>query len=242
LAKGQISQGRHGRRQNGPDQNVRTSRTTPGGDLETEAKLTEIKNISTEKKAHLMSLKKELEKEVLLLMKIHNEKEFHETAVLELQTAAEGLRQTLKEIEKKDNHRINRSCHFEDFRGKLPYPLEGKIIGDQKLPGSARAGVHKGVVIEGASSSDVKVIFPGVVAFSGRLKGYGELVIINHGSRFFTVSANLSKRNKIEGDVVKEGDILGQIDGKKSLKGAKLYFEIRRAGKNLDPRKWLKAK
>ncbi len=210
--------------------------------LRTEAKLTEIRNISSEKKARLMSLREELEKKVLCLMKIHSEKEFYETAVLELQAAAEGLKQTLINIEKKDDYAINRPCHFEDFKGKLPYPFKGKIIGDQKILGSARPGGYKGIVIEGIPSSDVKVIFPGVVAFSGRLKGYGELVIINHGSRFFTVSAHLSQRSKIEGAVVKEGDILGQIGGKEASGGAKLYFEIRRAGKSLNPQEWLKAK
>jgi len=208
----------------------------------TEAKLTEIRNISSEKKARLLSLKEELEKKVLRLMKIHNEKEFYETAVLELQAAAEGLKQTLINIEKKDNHEINRPCHFKDFKGKLPYPFKGKVFGDQEISVSERPGGYKGIVIEGIPSSDVKVIFPGVVAFSGRLKGYGELVIINHGSRFFTVSAHLSQRNKIEGDVVKEGDVLGQIGGKESSGGARLYFEIRRAGKSLDPQQWLKAK
>ncbi len=208
----------------------------------TEAKLTEIRDISSKKKTRLLSLKEELEKKVLCLMKIHSEKEFYETAVLELQAAAEGLKQTLINIEKKDNHKINRPCHFEDFKGKLPYPFKGKIIGDQKILGSARPGGYKGIVIEGVPSSDVKVIFPGVVAFSGRLKGYGELVIINHGSRFFTVSAHLSQRSKIEGTVVKEGDILGQIGGKGTSGGARLYFEIRRAGKSLNPQEWLKAK
>jgi len=210
--------------------------------LRTEAKLTEIRNISSEKKTRLLSLKEELEKKVLCLMKIHSEKEFYETAVLELQAAAEGLKQTLINIEKKDNHKINRPCHFEDFKGKLPYPFKGKVIGDQKILGSARPGAYKGIIIEGVPSSDVKVIFPGVVAFSGRLKGYGELVIINHGSRFFTVSAHLSQRNKIEGDVVKEGDVLGQIGGNGASGGAKLYFEIRRAGKSLNSQEWLKAK
>lgn len=208
----------------------------------TEAKLTEIRNISSEKKARLMSLREELEKKVLCLMKIHSEKEFYETAVLELQAAAEGLKQTLINIEKKDDYAINRPCHFEDFKGKLPYPFKGKIIGDQKILGSARPGAYKGIIIEGVPSSDVKVIFPGVVAFSGRLKGYGELVIINHGSRFFTVSAHLSQRSKIEGDVVKEGDVLGQIGGKGPSGGAKLYFEIRRAGESLNSQEWLKAK
>ena len=67
----------------------------------TEARLAEIRNISSEKKTRLMLLKEELKKKVLRLMKIHNEKEFYETAVVELQAAAESLKQTLINIEKK---------------------------------------------------------------------------------------------------------------------------------------------
>ena len=208
----------------------------------TEAKLGEIRNISREKKARLTLLKEELKKKVFRLMKIHNEKEFYETAVVELRAAAESLKQTLINIEKKDNHEIDRSFHFKDFKGKLAYPFKGKVIGYKKIPGSARLGAYMGIVFEGVPGSDVKVVFSGVVAFSGKLKGYGELVIINHGSRFFTVSAHLSQRNKIEGDVVKEGDVLGQIGGKGASEGARLYFEIRRAGKSLNPQEWLKAK
>ncbi len=205
-----------------------------------EATLTEIKKTGSEQKARLTSLKKELEKRVFRLIKIHKEKEFYETAVQELQNAAEGLKQTIINIEKKDSYETNRACHFKDFKGKLPYPINGRIIGDQKLPKLARSGTYKGIVIEGPPTSDVKAVFPGKVAFSGRLKGYGELVIINHGSRFFTVSAHLSARNKIEGDEIKGGEVLGQIDGKGASRVGRLYFEIRRAGKSLNPQEWLR--
>jgi septal ring factor EnvC (AmiA/AmiB activator) len=206
----------------------------------TEARLNEIKDANRKEEARLMALKKELEEKVLLLVSIHQEKKFYETAVQELETAAEGLKQTLIDIEKKDTYEINRSCHFEDFKGKLPYPMFGKVLKGQGLSQSASLETYKGIIIEGPSSSDVTAIFPGRVAFSGGLKGYGELVIINHGSRFFTVSANLSARNKFEGQVVKEGEVVGQVGANGVSRGGRLYFEIRRAGKGLNPKEWLK--
>ncbi|MBW1782101.1 MAG: peptidoglycan DD-metalloendopeptidase family protein [Deltaproteobacteria bacterium] len=205
----------------------------------TEASLTKIKETSRKQKARLTSLKMELQEKVLRLIKIHKEREFYETAVHELQTAAEGLKQTIINIEKKDSYETNRSCHFRDFKGKLPYPINGRIIGKQKLPKIARSGTYKGIILEAAPNTDVKAVFPGRVAFSGKLKGYGDLVIINHGSRFFTVSAHLSARNKVEGDEVRGGEVLGQVEGKGASRVGRLYFEIRRAGKNLDPREWL---
>ena len=127
----------------------------------TEAKLAEIRNTSSEKKARLMLLKEELKKKVLRLMKIHNEKEFYETAVVELQAAAESLKQTLINIEKKDNNDIDRSFHFKDFKGKLAYPFKGRVIGYKKMLGSARPGAYKGIVIEGIPGSDVIAVFEG---------------------------------------------------------------------------------
>jgi len=205
-----------------------------------EGRLTQLKADISSNKARQRSLKQGLEKKVFQLMKIHNERKFHETAVLELQAAAVRLKETLSYIEKKAGDRINRTCQFGAFKGKLPYPVEGRVVEDGKVPGSAKTWKHRGVAIEGAPGSRVKVIFPGVVAFSGRLKGYGEIVIVDHGSRFFTISGNLSRRTKTEGDEVKEGDVLGQIGTEGTPGKATLYFEIRRAGKSLNPREWLR--
>ena len=118
--------------------------------------------------------------------------------------------------------------------------MNGKVVKDTSEPTSGRSRPRKRIVIKGPPNSEVKAIFPGKVVFSGSLKGYGELIIINHGSRFFTVSAHLSERTKIEGDVVKEGEIVGRVDGNVVSGGGRLFFEIRQAGKRLSPQEWLK--
>ena len=99
--------------------------------------------------------------------------------------------------------------------------------------------MNAGIFIEGSKDYEVKAVFPGQVAYSGIVKGYGEIVIIDHGSRFFTISANLSERIKQEGDPVAQKEIIGLV-GSGPSKGARLYFEIRKGGDPLDPLKWLK--
>jgi murein hydrolase activator len=193
-----------------------------------------------ENKTRLLSLKKELEQQVIRLMNVHKEKEFYETAVKELQLAARDLKQALVNIEKKDTHTILESSSFGDSKGKLPFPLKGKIIKADKLSGSNHKQLNKGIFIATISDSKVKAIFPGRVDFSGKLKGYGEVVIINHGSRFFTISAHISSRKKKEGDVVEKGEVIGFLKHSGPSNEARLYFEIRKAGKSLDPLKWLK--
>ena len=199
----------------------------------------EIKN--KEEKRRLTFLRQYLEKRVVRLMKIHKEKKFYKKAINELQLAARNLRKTLMNIEKKEAYNVPRSSQFADFKGKLPVPLEGQIIRADKFLNSKSQKLHKGIFIEGSSANEAKAVFPGRVDFSGRLKGYGDIVIINHGSRFFTITAQLSQRKKDEGDVVEAGEVIGLASQNNVSKVSRIYFEIRKEGKNLAPLGWLKA-
>jgi septal ring factor EnvC (AmiA/AmiB activator) len=96
------------------------------------------------------------------------------------------------------------------------------------------------VVIEGRPGAEVRAVYAGRVDFSGSLKGYGEIVVINHGSRYFTVSAQLAQRRKQEGEMVKAGEMIGSLGRTNSPRESRLYFEIRKGGGNLDPLRWLK--
>ncbi len=200
------------------------------------------KEMIDEKKYQLSSLKKGLEKKAIRLMKVHKEKEFYETAVRELQLAAKDLRKTLSKVQEKDPHEMFQASSFREAKGELPLPLGGKIFRSSRPPGSSKLSLHEGVFINGSSDPEVRAIFPGRVDFSGKLVGYGEIIILNHGSRFFTISALLRKRDKKEGDVVSGGEVIGVAGGSGSSARGRLYFEIRRGGKNLDPLVWLKTR
>ncbi|MBN2419156.1 MAG: peptidoglycan DD-metalloendopeptidase family protein [Deltaproteobacteria bacterium] len=189
---------------------------------------------------HLKNLENELEQKVIQLVKIHKEKEFYETAVRELQLAAKNLRETLLNIGKNETMQILQPSRFIDSKGQLPFPLSGRIIKEDKIPESVRPLFDKGIFIEGTFDNAVKAVYSGKVVFSGLIKGYGDIVILNHGSRFFTISANLSRRDIQEGDLVAAGDVIGIVGGNGSSESRKLYFEIRKGGEKLDPLKWLK--
>jgi septal ring factor EnvC (AmiA/AmiB activator) len=78
------------------------------------------------------------------------------------------------------------------------------------------------------------------VAFADRLTGYGKMVIVDHGERFFTVYAHLSEIFRKTGDELGRGEVLGLVGDSDSLAGAKLYFEMRRDGRSVDPMPWLR--
>jgi septal ring factor EnvC (AmiA/AmiB activator) len=203
-------------------------------------KLVAIDQMEATERKELASVKQDLDQKVLLLMKIHREKEFYETAVEELRTAAEELRETLANLSRKRSKKKTRGSNFAGLRGKLPLPLEGKILANRGPLNGGSQEKRKGIYIEAPSGTEVKAVAGGRVDFSGWLKGYGQIVVINHGSRFFTVSAHLSERGKLQGDLVEQGELIGLLGETGSLTGPNLYFEIRKGDDNLDPLKWLK--
>ncbi len=205
----------------------------------TEAAIGLTEQLVKEKTSRLVFLETSLEEKILLLMKVHGEKEFYETSVEELETAVGNLKQALNSMGGQNSYDIDPSLSFEDCKGRLPLPIRGKMIHNREKMGAAFSGT-KGVVIQADGDRAVRSVFRGEVAYSGHLKGYGEVVIVNHGGRFFTVSAHLSKREKAKGDQVQGGDILGWVAENGSTKGASVYFEVRKADKKLNPTAWLK--
>ena len=201
--------------------------------------LLERKASKDEEEKHLAALKQELDQKVIRLMKVHREKEFYATAVRELESAAKELKQAFQTIEKRPVYKAAPEGRLEDSKGRLPFPMEGRVMASSKLSASTGLQGSKGILITGSSDSEVKAVFPGRVDFSGKLKGYGNVVIISHGSRYFSISGHLSERTKKEGEMVKGGETIGWVRGNKSSEPW-LYFEMRKGEAHLDALKWLK--
>ena len=205
-----------------------------------EKKVKIISDMQEEESSKLLSLKSEIEKKVILLSRIHKEKEFYETAVKELGAAAENLKNTIRDLEYKEIKTNVLPTGFAEAKGKLPLPLEGKIEKNIKKSDNKILNALKGIYISGSFGADVRAVFQGRVDYSGQLKGYGQIIVINHGSRFYTISAYLSRRDKSEGEIVEKGELIGQVGETGLLEGSGLYFEMRKGDSNLDPLKWLK--
>ncbi len=123
------------------------------------------------------------------------------------------------------------------LKGKLPLPLAGKITAKF---GSMRhdAGItyfRKGIDIVPYSTRDVRSIADGSVAYSGQLPYYGQVVIIDHGDRLYSLTAHLVTSHKIHRhQKVRAGDLLGLLEQSQPL-----YFELRSKNIPIDPLIWL---
>lgn len=127
-------------------------------------------------------------------------------------------------------------------KGHLPFPTRGLVeVGFGKVvnPRFNTVTVQKGLDIRAKAGSEVVSVAQGTAVFAGWLKGYGNLVIVDHGGNYHSLYAHLARMDVGVGTAVEEGEAIGQVGDTGSLKGPYLYFEIRKAGQAVDPRPWL---
>jgi septal ring factor EnvC (AmiA/AmiB activator) len=133
---------------------------------------------------------------------------------------------------------------FRSRRGQLPYPADGLVeVGFGKVvnPRFNTVTVQKGIDLRAPAGAEVRSVGVGTVVYAGWLKGYGNLVIVDHGDGYHSLYAHLAMSQVEVGNEVEEGEAIGQVGDTGSLKGSYLYFEIRRGGQAIDPLPWLRA-
>ncbi|HYG68660.1 MAG TPA: peptidoglycan DD-metalloendopeptidase family protein, partial [Anaeromyxobacteraceae bacterium] len=127
-------------------------------------------------------------------------------------------------------------------RGKLPRPADGPITVAFGRVVDARFNtvtVQNGIDVAARAGTPVRAVAPGRVAHAGWFKGYGNLVILDHGDGYHTLVAHLRSMRVAMGEAVEAGTVLGTVGDSGSLKGPYLYFEVREKGRPVDPAGWL---
>ena len=127
-------------------------------------------------------------------------------------------------------------------RNRFPWPVNGSVLtrfGSQRHPQFGTTVFRRGIDIEARTGDEVRAVHDGQVVYADWYKGYGRLVIVDHGEGLYTLYGNLSQLEVGGGDRVTRGKVVGLAGDTGSLKGSKLYFEIRRNGEAEDPLLWL---
>jgi septal ring factor EnvC (AmiA/AmiB activator) len=128
-------------------------------------------------------------------------------------------------------------------QGALEWPVRGKVIeefGRQRNPKFATYTVNNGLKIEADAGVPVHAVFQGTVLFSQWFKGYGNLIILDHGNRIFTLYGNLKGPSVAVGDHIAAGQTIAGVGESEETSGGHLYFEVRSDNHPEDPRKWLR--
>lgn len=132
---------------------------------------------------------------------------------------------------------------FGAQKGRLAMPVRGEIVdyfGRHKHPQFNSYTVSNGISIAAPAGTDIHAVFDGQVIFASYFRGYGNMLIVDHGGGFFSLYAHASRIMKKVGSMVKRNEVLATVGDVDSPRGPMLYFEIRYQGKPIDPLPWVR--
>ncbi len=211
-----------------------------------------------EARAGLMTFKENIEKKLadiqslqkqkkMYLVKITQEKEAYDRVVEELERSASRVDGLLRQLETRRQALAKRPPAsapppLSIGKGTLPWPVEGQVVsffGRQKHPTFDTYVQRKGIEIRTKDGSTIQAVMPGTVVYADWLKGYGLVIILDHGNGFFSLYAHASKVLAKVGEQVVEGHPIGETGDTGVIGENTLYFELRRGTDPVDPLQWL---
>jgi len=131
---------------------------------------------------------------------------------------------------------------FLESRGKLEWPVTGQIVskfGMQKHPILKTVTENSGIDIKVRKGTPVRAVLDGVVTTITYIRGFGNTIIIDHGSGFYTVYSHVENMNVFEKEYITRNTIIAEVGDSGSLSGALLHFEIWSNRTKLNPEEWL---
>jgi len=207
----------------------------------------QIKKVSLEasinKQIGIMSQKRKNRKK--LLKEIRSKKSYELAALDSYKKTAKALDQTIESLsmQLKQGNQDNKSS-FPAFKGLLKMPVRGNIVrffGTYKNDKFNVTNFSSGIDIRAKRGEPVAAVSDGKIIYSSWFKGYGNMIIIDHGSSYYTLYAHLEEVFRAKGAEIETGEVIATVGDTGSLTGPNLHFEVRHHGKPVDPLDWLKA-
>ncbi len=127
---------------------------------------------------------------------------------------------------------------FASLRGRLRLPVAGELVGRFGSPRPDSGFSAKGVFIRTGAGQDVRAVASGRVVFAEWLRGFGNLVIVDHGDGYMSLYGNNENLRHRAGDEVRTGDVLAAVGASAGQEDSGLYFELRYRGRPFDPLPW----
>ena len=182
-----------------------------------------------------------------VVARLHADRTRERSALVELERAARALEETLVHLETEPAPPSAPAPggSFARLRRRLGPPVAAPIVRDfgRVVDSEFQTETFRsGVVFGAARGTPVLAVAAGRVRFAGWFRGYGKLVILDHGEGYFSVCGHLDAIAVEVGTPLPRGAMLGTVGETGSLSGPQLYFEIRRGGEALDPRDWLRTR
>lgn len=229
------------------------------GVLESDANRKEQLKVGIEQKKQ--EIQGEKSNKAAYLVRVRQDKQAHLASLQELQANAGRLQAMVRKLEAMSRKSYTSKAQkpssqgmssglpfipdkgFGAQRGRLSLPVSGRIVsgfGRHKHPEFNSYTVSNGISIAAPAGADIKAVYEGKVIFASYFKGYGNMVIVDHGGGFFSLYAHASRIAKRVGAEVARNETIASVGDVDSPRGDMLYFEIRYQGRPVDPASWVR--
>jgi len=131
---------------------------------------------------------------------------------------------------------------FDQLKGRLALPVKGEVTNRFGMPRPDSTALWKGLFLRTPAGQSVKAVAAGQVVFADWLRGFGNLLIVDHGKGYMSLYANNETLFKQVGDMLRGGDTIAAVGNSGGNKDSGLYFELRHESKPFDPISWVAAK
>ena len=170
---------------------------------------------------------------------LQRQKALAEKAAIEAEEAQRAAGAMIAELQRKRA----RTFIPEGKGSKFDWPVRGPMaspFGNRIHPILKRKILHAGIDIASPNGTPIKTAAPGEVIYNGWLRGYGRVIVIDHGRGFSTLYAHLSASLVQEGQIVRAGATIGRVGKTGNVTGYHLHFEVRHYGTPVNPIRYLK--
>lgn len=200
-----------------------------------------LQTLKVDLNKQILILSKDKKKRSTLLARIRSRKSLEKAWIKSLIGYEKDLEKKIKAMHEGTPHPQKTS--FPSLKGLLRMPVKGTIanrFGPYKNMAFNVVNFRSGIDIQADRGEPIRAVCSGKVRYSDWFRGYGKMIIIDHGSNYHTVYAHLEESFKLRGDMVETGEVIATVGDTDSLIGPGLYFEVRHHGNPLDPLKWIK--
>jgi septal ring factor EnvC (AmiA/AmiB activator) len=179
-----------------------------------------------------------------VLAGIRSEKSKHVKAIEDLEKAQAELQALIDSIIQRGTSPENLppTGEFAGMRGRLPWPVAGKIIrgfGKHTHPKYGTVTMNNGVDIQAPAGAPIIAVAAGVVEFVDWIDAFGKCVILNHGGGYYTLYSHVATTMVAQGQKVGRGEVIAEVGDTGSLEGYVCHFEVRQGRRAMNPSEWL---
>ncbi len=199
---------------------------------------TRLEKLNSKQQQQARELQQQQANRKIILSKLNTEINSKEQQLKKLSGDEKALGSLLKRLAPHISPAIKDFSDLGKLKGKLSWPTKGRLKNRYGQPRNQGGMKWQGITISGNEGQDIRTIAPGRVVFADWIRGYGLMLIIDHGNGYMSLYGHNQSLYKDVGDSVTSNEVISSLGNSGGNNTSSLYFEMRHKGKPINPETW----